>query len=123
MVTGVETTGLALAIFPILVQSIGFYLEGSRTIKDWWNYKGVLSRLVRQLEMGQVREYMWHLHRRIGYVGAGNDPSGRNWLGRHQLPGGFETAPAAKRSESVRGYCDSFALTASEAEHRYWGHG
>ncbi|KAF8243707.1 hypothetical protein K440DRAFT_663936 [Wilcoxina mikolae CBS 423.85] len=55
MVTGVEAAGLALAIFPILVQSIGFYLEGSRTIKDWWNYKGVLSRLVRQLEMEQVK--------------------------------------------------------------------
>jgi len=30
MVTGIEVAGLALAIFPIIVQGFGFYLQGAQ---------------------------------------------------------------------------------------------
>jgi hypothetical protein len=47
-----EVTGLALAIFPIVVQGLQFYLgPGHQTIMDFRNYKRALKPLVRQLNM------------------------------------------------------------------------
>ncbi|KAA8894846.1 hypothetical protein FN846DRAFT_785833 [Sphaerosporella brunnea] len=71
MVTGIEAAGLALGIFPILIKGIRFYIDGVGTIKDWWRYKGVLSRLVRQLETEQLKFENTCGHLLEGLVTAG----------------------------------------------------
>jgi len=54
MPTGFEAVGLALAIFPILVQSLGFYVEGTQKIKDLRDHKHVLKRLLIDLAVERV---------------------------------------------------------------------
>jgi len=54
MVTGVEAAGLALAIFPIVVQGFACYLDGIRKIKEAKNYRGMLKRLARGLKMEKI---------------------------------------------------------------------
>lgn len=39
MVTGVETAGLVLAAFPLIVSAIQQYREGLELLKDWWRYR------------------------------------------------------------------------------------
>lgn len=39
MVTGVETAGLVLAAFPLIVSAIQHYREGLEPLKDWWRYR------------------------------------------------------------------------------------
>jgi len=51
MVTGIETAGLALAIFPLVVRGLAFYLDAAQKVKEIYKYEGVLKRLVRELEM------------------------------------------------------------------------
>jgi hypothetical protein len=51
MATGFEAAGLALAIFPLVVQCIGFYIDGARKIKDIKDYEIVLKRLARDLRV------------------------------------------------------------------------
>ncbi|KAF8536958.1 hypothetical protein BDD12DRAFT_258064 [Trichophaea hybrida] len=51
MLTGVEAAGLALAIFPIVVQGVGFYVDGARKVKDLKDHKRVLNRLARDLKV------------------------------------------------------------------------
>jgi hypothetical protein len=47
-----EVTGLALAIFPLVVQGLQFYLgPGQQTIMDFRHYKKALKPLVRQLKV------------------------------------------------------------------------
>jgi len=53
--TMAEAAGLALAVFPVLIKGMSDYRKGLRTIGDWQKYRGQLSRLVRQLEMEQVK--------------------------------------------------------------------
>ncbi|KAF8542788.1 hypothetical protein BDD12DRAFT_333858 [Trichophaea hybrida] len=55
MVTGVEAAGLALAIFPLVVNGLGCYLDGIRKIKQAKNYRGVLKRLIRNFEMEKIK--------------------------------------------------------------------
>jgi hypothetical protein len=55
MVTGIEAVGLALAIFPLVVQAVGCYLDGIGTIKDARNHRGTAKRLLRRLEMEQFK--------------------------------------------------------------------
>ena len=39
MVTGVETAGLVLAAFPLVVAAIQQYRKGLEPLKDWWRYR------------------------------------------------------------------------------------
>ncbi|KAI5785805.1 hypothetical protein EDC01DRAFT_189016 [Geopyxis carbonaria] len=55
MVTGIESAGLALAIFPLLVQGLKFYAGGCCTIKDWHNYDRVLKCFARELKMEKCK--------------------------------------------------------------------
>jgi len=55
MVTGIETAGLALAAFPILVQGLDFYNSGIRRTTELKNYRRVLKRLVRELKMERCK--------------------------------------------------------------------
>jgi hypothetical protein len=49
-----EATGLALAVFPLVVKGISVYVDGTRTIKDLWHWKLGLKCLVRELTMENV---------------------------------------------------------------------
>lgn len=55
MVTGIETAGLALAVFPIVVGGLKFYADGARTIKDMWRYEGTLKSISRELGMEKCK--------------------------------------------------------------------
>ncbi len=39
MITGVETAGLVLAIFPLLVSALEHYQEGFERLNDWWKFR------------------------------------------------------------------------------------
>lgn len=51
MPTGIEAAGLALAVFPIVVQGVGFYVDGARKVKDLKDHRRVLKRLARDLKV------------------------------------------------------------------------
>jgi len=55
MVTGIETAGLALAAFPLLIQGLGLYLEGARKIRDMRGYEMQLKQWVGKIEMEQYK--------------------------------------------------------------------
>ena len=38
MATGIETAGLVLAAFPLVVKGLGAYVDGVRMIKYWKRY-------------------------------------------------------------------------------------
>jgi hypothetical protein len=39
MITGVETAGLVLASFPLIISALEHYREGFEPIKDWWRFR------------------------------------------------------------------------------------
>ena len=49
-----EAAGIALATFPFLIKGLGFYLDGSRQIKDLWHWKLGMRCLVRELKAENV---------------------------------------------------------------------
>lgn len=55
MVTGVETAGLVLAIFPLAIEGLKFYLKGLESIKRWWRYAAAVRQLLRALTMEKVK--------------------------------------------------------------------
>ena len=55
MPTGIEAAGLALAVFPLVVEGIKFYLKGLATVKRWWRYAKVLEHLLPRLDLEKVK--------------------------------------------------------------------
>ena len=55
MVTGIETAGLVLAVFPIIVEGLKVYLDGISSIKKYWQFIAVLKRLIRDLLVEEVK--------------------------------------------------------------------
>ncbi|RPB16179.1 hypothetical protein P167DRAFT_570890 [Morchella conica CCBAS932] len=55
MVTGIETAGLALAIFPLVIEGLKSYSNGARTIKDMWRSQVTLKSLIRELRMEKCK--------------------------------------------------------------------
>lgn len=39
MITGVETAGLVLAVFPLLVSALEHYQEGFERLSNWWKFR------------------------------------------------------------------------------------
>ena len=39
MITGVETAGLVLASFPLIISALEHYREGFEPMKDWWRFR------------------------------------------------------------------------------------
>jgi hypothetical protein len=89
MVTGVETAGLVLAVFPLVVNGLGSYVAGADTLRKWRNermYGRELKHLQRQLETQRVI-YLNTLEELLtGIVHSDaeralliNDPSGPKW--------------------------------------------
>lgn len=54
MATGFEIVGLALAIFPILVEGIKFYMGKKGWLRDFIHYRHVLRRIFRDLSREQI---------------------------------------------------------------------
>jgi hypothetical protein len=54
MVTGVETAGLILAAFPLLVSGLTAYSKGVSTIRDWHGYRRILRQYARDIEGERV---------------------------------------------------------------------
>ena len=55
MATGLEVAGLALAIFPVVIQSLQFYAKSLQETKKWWRYSMVARGLLRDLEMERTK--------------------------------------------------------------------
>ncbi|CAG8365028.1 unnamed protein product [Penicillium salamii] len=54
MVTGIEAAGLALAIFPILIEGLKFYADEKGVVKDFFHYQKLLERIGRDLSREKV---------------------------------------------------------------------
>ena len=54
MVTGVETAGLVLAAFPVLVAGLNSYVDGVRTIKRWKRFSEILDEYAVQISSHQT---------------------------------------------------------------------
>jgi len=50
MASGMEIAGLALAIFPLVIEGLEFYASSARKIKELWRYKLSLNRLISDLD-------------------------------------------------------------------------
>ncbi|KAI5813245.1 hypothetical protein BZA77DRAFT_358336 [Pyronema omphalodes] len=48
MVTGIETAGLVLGAFPLLLQGVGIYLDGSNKVAGLWNWRRQLRTIIRE---------------------------------------------------------------------------
>jgi hypothetical protein len=51
MVTGIEAAGLALAVFPLLLEGLNVYMDGVQRVRDLRNWKRILHRLIRELKV------------------------------------------------------------------------
>lgn len=54
MATGFEAAGLALAIFPILIEVVKFYANEKNVVKDFVHYQQLLKRIGRDLSCEKV---------------------------------------------------------------------
>ncbi|KAJ5481197.1 Velvet factor [Penicillium sp. IBT 31633x] len=54
MASGFEVVGLALAVFPILVEGLRFYMEKKGRVRDFIRYRPVLKRIIRDLSREQI---------------------------------------------------------------------
>jgi hypothetical protein len=109
MVTGVETAGLVLAAFPLVVNGLGSYVAGANTLRRWRNermYGRELKHLQRQLETQRViyLNTLEELFTGIVYSDAEralliNDPSGPTWTRKE-----YETLLCEKLGQSYHAY-------------------
>jgi hypothetical protein len=51
MVTGIETAGLVLAAFPLVVCTIQSYREGLEPLGDWWQYRTKVLKFAQGLKV------------------------------------------------------------------------
>ena len=49
MVTGIETAGLVLALFPLIISILEQYKEGFETIQEWWNFRTEFLHFIRAI--------------------------------------------------------------------------
>jgi hypothetical protein len=54
MATGFEAIGLALAIYPILIEALKFYTNEKDAVSDIFNYQRLLIRIARDLDREQT---------------------------------------------------------------------
>ncbi|CAG8112686.1 unnamed protein product [Penicillium salamii] len=98
MITGIEAAGLALAIFPILIEGLKFYADEKGVVKDFFHYQKLLKRIERDLSREKVlfhnscQRFMTDVASQCG-IEAGevdilmNDPNHPRWSdGSFELP-------------------------------------
>lgn len=72
MVTGIETAGLVLAAFPILIEVLSMYVSSADTVKEIWKYRHTLKKLRRAISMEKCKfEETWYKLLEL----AGEDPN------------------------------------------------
>jgi hypothetical protein len=109
MVTGVETAGLVLAAFPLVVNGLGSYVAGANTLRRWRNermYGRELKHLQRQLETQRViyLDTLEELFTGVVYSDVEralliNDPSGSTWTRKE-----YETLLRERLGHSYHAY-------------------
>ena len=52
-----EAASFVLAALPVIIEGLRVDAEGIATIKKWWQYRILLQRIVRRLEVEQVKLY------------------------------------------------------------------
>lgn len=57
MVTGVETAGIVLGVFPLCIELIKLYATAAQTIKDMLHYHRILREYVRELKLERCKLY------------------------------------------------------------------
>jgi hypothetical protein len=55
MASGVEIAGLALAVFPVVVETVSLYLKAAESVKRLWRYARVLRQLHRRINLEHVK--------------------------------------------------------------------
>src|SRR5205809_3026823 len=89
MVTGVETAGLVLATFPLVIEGLKFYLRGLETIRRWRHYVRFIEDLIRQINMERRKfknnctELLWDLVPAEELDSLLEDPGGFSWGNLH----------------------------------------
>ena len=86
MVTGIETAGLVLAAFPLLISALEHYVSGIETIHRWRRFKRELAKYVRRLETQRIWVVDTLEELLDGIVNSNeelapliNDPNGPSW--------------------------------------------
>lgn len=51
MITGIETAGIVLAVFPLLLSALEHYREGFEVLSDWWKFRPVFKKLIYAIEL------------------------------------------------------------------------
>ena len=72
MVTGIETAGLVLAAFPIVVHGLSRYVEGVETIRYWRRFRRQVADYARKLENQRIR-YLDTLEELLDGIVKSND--------------------------------------------------
>ena len=54
MITGVETAGLVLAAFPLIISALEHYREGLEPLKDFWKFRTDFLTLIHQIGYQKV---------------------------------------------------------------------
>lgn len=55
MLTGVETAGLVLAAFPVVVQLIQGYKEGCQPLRNWFRFHKTFQKLIQGIRLQETR--------------------------------------------------------------------
>ena len=86
MVTGVETAGLVLAAFPLIISALEHYQEGFETLQDWWRFRSEFVAFTHSIGIQSVM-FMENLEELLRPVVASDlemtslldDPGGAMW--------------------------------------------
>ena len=54
MITGIETAGLVLAAFPLMLQLFDVYKRGLQPIRAWWTFYLVLPQILNQMKIQEI---------------------------------------------------------------------
>lgn len=61
MVTGIEAAGLALGLFPLVIEGIKFYISSAEKFKEIKHHKRTLEKFKRELEMEKSKFHnIWY---------------------------------------------------------------
>lgn len=106
MLTGVETAGLCLAAFPILVSALETYREGFKPLREWWMFRTEFITFIDDLDTQKNLFYNNLEKLLIPFIESDNemydllnDPTGALW----QRPG-LEERLQARLSNSYDNY-------------------
>ena len=73
MVTGIQATGVALGLFPLVIEGIKFYINSAERFKEMKHYKRTLDRFRRELLMEKTKfDNTWYTL--VSKAGGLNEP-------------------------------------------------